>query len=60
MSLSTESLDAVDIFDALTADRPYRAAMPTKRALAIMKDEVGIAIDPACFAALKRVLQSLR
>jgi hypothetical protein len=41
-------------FDALTADRPYRAAMPADKALGIMAAEVGTAVDPDWgFAALK-------
>jgi HD-GYP domain-containing protein (c-di-GMP phosphodiesterase class II) len=44
-----------DFFDALTADRPYRAAMPVDEALSIIGGEVGTAIDPDCFEALKAV-----
>lgn len=46
-----------DFYDALTADRPYRAAMPTERALAIMDDEVGRAIDGDCFEALRVIVE---
>ncbi|QAY79779.1 HD domain-containing protein [Sphingosinicella sp. BN140058] len=42
-----------DFYDALTADRPYRAAMSSEKALGIIKDEVGRAVDPACFSALE-------
>ena len=56
IALETRVLTAADIFDALTAERPYRAAMDQAKALAIMAGEVGTAIDPACFAALKAVL----
>ena len=55
ISLETRVLTTADIFDALTADRPYRAAMPEEKALAIMADMVGTALDPRCFEALKRV-----
>lgn len=44
-----------DFYDALTADRPYRAAMPTEKALAVMESEVGKAIDGDCFAALRAI-----
>ncbi len=47
-----------DFFDALTADRPYRAAMPTGEALAIMAESVGSAIDPECFALLTDEVRS--
>ena len=48
-----------DIFDALTADRPYRAAMSAARALEIMAESVGTAIDPACYRALVASLAEL-
>ena len=54
--LETRIITAADIFDALTADRPYRPALPTEQALAIMRDSVGTAIDADCFAALERCL----
>lgn len=49
----TRILTAADIFDALTADRPYRAAFPVADALAIMRKDVGTALDPDIFAALE-------
>ncbi|MBC8038421.1 MAG: HD domain-containing protein [Rhizobiales bacterium] len=54
--LESRILTVADIFDALTADRPYRAAMPISKALSIMAGEVGTAIDASCFEALKRAL----
>lgn len=42
-----------DFYDALTADRPYRAALPVEKALSIMEAEVGKAIDGNCFEALR-------
>ena len=45
-----------DIFDALTAERPYRAAMPVSKALGIMSGMVGTQIDSDCFAALRRAI----
>ena len=53
--LATRIITTADIFDALTADRPYRAALPTARALEIMRAQVGRAIDPQCFEALEAV-----
>jgi putative two-component system response regulator len=35
-----------DVFDALTVDRPYRAALPWERALAIMEADRGRQFDP--------------
>jgi putative nucleotidyltransferase with HDIG domain len=50
----TRIVTTADIFDALTADRPYRKAMPVSQAFAIMEADLGTAIDPDCFAALQR------
>ena len=59
IALETRIITTADIFDALTADRPYRAAMPVSRALAIMSDMVGTQIDADCFAALRRAMGSI-
>lgn len=53
----TRIITVADIFDAITAERPYSAATPVARALAIMRDSVGTAIDRDCFAALERVVE---
>jgi putative two-component system response regulator len=37
-----------DVFDALTSERPYKAAMPLNKALAVMQTERGRHFDPAC------------
>jgi putative nucleotidyltransferase with HDIG domain len=52
----TRIITVADVFDALTADRPYRKAMPVTEALAIMQRDVGTAFDQTCFAALNRAL----
>jgi HD-GYP domain-containing protein (c-di-GMP phosphodiesterase class II) len=54
--LETRIITTADIFDALTADRPYRAAMPVTRAMAVMSDMIGTAIDAGCFDALRKAL----
>lgn len=54
IDLDTRIVTAADIFDALTADRPYRKAMPVPNAFAIMQADVGTAIDGTCLAALQR------
>ncbi|MDO1581112.1 HD-GYP domain-containing protein [Rhizobium oryzicola] len=54
IDLDTRIVTTADIFDALTADRPYRKAMPASQAFAIMRADVGTAIDPDCFQALER------
>jgi HD-GYP domain-containing protein (c-di-GMP phosphodiesterase class II) len=52
----TRIITTADIFDALTAERPYRAAMPVTKALGIMTEMAGTAIDPECLQALQRAL----
>jgi HD-GYP domain-containing protein (c-di-GMP phosphodiesterase class II) len=52
----TRIVSVADVFDALTADRPYRPAMPVSKALAIMTGEAGTALDPDCLNALKLAL----
>lgn len=54
--LETRIITTADIFDALTAERPYRGAMPVAKALDIMREDVGTALDPHCFAALERAM----
>ena len=56
IGMETRIVTTADIFDALTAERPYRAAMPIAKALAIMEEGLGLSIDPSCFAALRRSL----
>ena len=59
IDLDTRIVSTADVFDALTADRPYRAAMPPEQAFAIMARDVGTAFDPACFAALRDAVAAL-
>ena len=54
--LETRIITTADIFDAITAERPYRGAIPIPQALVMMEKTVGTALDPACFDALKRAL----
>lgn len=59
ISLETRIITTADIFDAITADRPYRGPIPIPKALDIMADTVGTAIDAECFEALKAALARL-
>lgn len=59
ISRETRIITICDFYDALTADRPYRAAMSTEEALAVMSSEVGSAIDGDCFDALLAVTQAI-
>tara|TARA_R110002020_G_scaffold87061_1_gene214903 strand:+ start:13281 stop:14669 length:1389 start_codon:yes stop_codon:yes gene_type:complete len=57
--LEVRILTVADVFDALTAERPYRAAMPITKALSILDADAHTAFDPACIAALKSGLARL-
>jgi HD-GYP domain-containing protein (c-di-GMP phosphodiesterase class II) len=56
ITLETRIITTADIFDAITAERPYHAATPVDRALDIMRGHVGTALDPRCFSALEAVV----
>lgn len=55
--LEARVITVADIFDALTAERPYRGPMPRAEALAIMERDRGVAIDGACVDALMEALR---
>ncbi|MGK2852431.1 MAG: HD-GYP domain-containing protein [Candidatus Limnocylindrales bacterium] len=41
LSIGARIVAVADVYEALTADRPYRAAMPTEAAVAILREEAG-------------------
>lgn len=51
--LETRIITVADIFDAITAERPYRGPIPVNEAIAMMEQECGTAIDMTCLDALK-------
>lgn len=53
ISMETRIITTADIFDAITAERPYRGAIPVDKALEMMQKTVGTALDPDCFRALR-------
>lgn len=53
IALETRIITIADIFDAITAARPYRGPIPVPQSLEMMEKTVGTAIDAQCFAALK-------
>ncbi|WP_042051080.1 HD-GYP domain-containing protein [Aeromonas dhakensis] len=57
IALETRIITTADIFDAITAKRPYRGAIPVPQALEMMAENLGTAIDPDCFAALQAGIQ---
>ena len=56
IALETRSITTADIFDAISSDRPYRAAVPVPQTLAMMAKTVGSAIDPLCYEALSQAV----
>ena len=57
IDLETRIITTADIFDAITAERPYRGAIPVPQALEMMAKTVGTALDARCFEALRRGLE---
>lgn len=57
--LETRVITTADIFDAITAKRPYRDATPVPETLNIMRGHLGTAIDERCFTALQQALLRL-
>lgn len=58
LDLDMRILAVADIFDALTAKRPYRDALPLEKVFQILDKDAGIALDADCIAALKNRRQS--
>jgi len=56
IAMETRIITTADIFDAISAERPYRGAVPVPRTLEMMAENLGTAIDPLCFEALKQVI----
>ncbi len=59
IATETRIITCADIFDAVTAERPYRGATPVEETLKIMSASVGTAIDGDCFEVLKSVVTRL-
>ena len=60
ISLETRIITTADIFDAITAERPYRGAVAIPKTLEMMAKTVGTALDADCFEALKRAMARLQ
>lgn len=56
LDLDMRILAAADVFDALSAARPYRAALPLHQVFSIMEQGAGTHLDPSCVAAIKEIL----
>ena len=48
----TRIVSVADMFDAMTADRPYRSAMQVNEAIRLISESVGSAVDADCVEAL--------
>ncbi|MBC3880657.1 HD-GYP domain-containing protein [Undibacterium sp. LX40W] len=59
ISLETRIITTADIFDAITAERPYRGAIPIPKTLEMMAENLHTAIDVRCFEALKLAIAKL-
>lgn len=56
IDVATRMISVADVFDAISAERPYRGAMPLPQALGILDEMSGSALDGDFVAALKRTL----
>ncbi|WOI57781.1 HD-GYP domain-containing protein [Palleronia sp. LCG004] len=52
LTLDVRVLTVTDIYDALSAERPYKPALPRERVHEIMSGMVGTSIDGMCYDAL--------
>ena len=53
LDLPSRILVVADIYDALSADRPYHEALPQEKVLGILREESGTKLDPECVAILE-------
>jgi HD-GYP domain-containing protein (c-di-GMP phosphodiesterase class II) len=56
LTLPMRLLAVADVYEALTSERPYRHAMSSDDALAVVRSEVPYRLDPEAFSALERLL----
>jgi HD-GYP domain-containing protein (c-di-GMP phosphodiesterase class II) len=56
MTLAARTIPVADIYEALSADRPYRAGLPRDEVFKIMKPQAGVRICKECFEALEAFL----
>ncbi|HET9765938.1 MAG TPA: HD domain-containing phosphohydrolase, partial [Thermoanaerobaculia bacterium] len=57
--LGARIIAVVDSFDAMTTDRPYRAALTPQRARAVLFAERGAQFDPAVVDCFLRLIDEL-
>jgi diguanylate cyclase (GGDEF)-like protein/putative nucleotidyltransferase with HDIG domain len=52
-------ISIVDVFDALTSDRPYRRALTPERAIDVLKENAGKQFDPNLVALFEKILPEI-
>ena len=57
VSLDAYIIGAIDAYDAMTSDRPYRKALPKEKAIAILKEEKGKQFHPEVVDVLISILE---
>ncbi len=60
ISLETRIITVCDIFHSLIENRPYRKSMTVQKALEVMEDMRGNAIDIDCFDILRKKIPDLK
>ncbi len=53
LDLDMRIITTADVFDALSATRPYRGALPLEQVYSIMERDIDTAFDPLCISAVK-------
>jgi PAS domain S-box-containing protein len=56
--LSARIFAVVDVFDALSSDRPYRTAWPRRKVLNYLREQSGKHFDPRVVAAFMKLLEA--
>lgn len=59
ISLEARIVALADVFDALTSERPYKAAWPVEQAMALITEQAGQHFDPALVALFVPLLPQL-
>ena len=55
--LAARIFAVVDVWDALSSDRPYRPAWPAEKVRAHLKEQAGVHFDPAVVEAFLKLLK---
>jgi PAS domain S-box-containing protein len=56
--LAARIFAVVDVWDALSSDRPYRSAWPNEKVLAYLKEQAGIQFDPEIVDLFIEIMQN--